>query len=45
MIQEHEMPYFDESVGGIDDPVHVGPGRKGAALFLVLQKLRHAFVV
>jgi len=43
MIQEHEMAYFDESVRGIDDPVHDGPGPQGAALILELQKLRHAF--
>jgi HlyD family secretion protein len=43
MIQEHEMPYFDETVRGIDDPVHEGPGPQGAALILELQKLRHAF--
>jgi HlyD family secretion protein len=45
MIQEHEMAYFDESVRGVDDPVHEGPGPQGAALILELQKLRHAFEV
>ena len=45
MIKEHEMAYFDESVRGVDDPVHDGPGPQGAALILELQKLRHAFEV
>jgi len=45
MIQEHQTPYFDESVRRIDDPAHDEPGPQGAALILELQKLRHAFDV